>query len=181
MILTAASRRFVPALMFAVFVVASGCSQDSPAPHSTGGDHPSTHVEDSGHDHASTGPHDGQIIELGNEVYHGELVHDEKAGTVTIYLLDGSAKNAVSIEAAEVTINLKHAGKGKQFKLPAQPQEADPAGKSSRFASDDKELSEELDEEGATARLVVEIEGKSYTGKLEHDHDHEHGGHDHKH
>lgn len=161
----------------ALFLSATGCSNEVPAttqsdtakPKETKGHE---HSHGGGHAHASTGPHDGQIIELGDESYHAELVHDESAGIVTIYLLDGAAKNAVAIEATELTINVKQSGKGKQFRLAAAAQEGDAAGKSSRFSSDDKELNEALDQEGATARLVVEIEGKSYTGRLEHEHKH---------
>jgi len=133
------------------------------------------------HAHASTGPHGGPIIELGKEDYHAELVHDEGAGTVTVYLLDHEAKGAVAIDAKEVRINLKHDGKGEQFKLAASPQEGDEADKSSRFVSEDKHLGEDLDHEAAEARLVVEIDGKSYTGKIahQHDHDREEGGHKH--
>ena len=126
------------------------------------------------HDHPSEGPHHGSLIELGNEEYHAELVHDEANGTVTIYLLDSGAKGAVAIEATDVAINLKQDGKPAQFKLPAEPDAADTAGKSSRFASKDAELAKALDAEGAEPRLVVKIDGKSYTGKLAHDHDHDH-------
>ena len=74
-------------------------------------------------------------------------------------------------------VNLKHDGKGEQFKLTASPDKDDPAGKSSRFVSDDAELSEDLDATGAEARLVVMIDGKSYSGNLQHDH----AGHSHGH
>lgn len=143
------------------------------------------HSKDDGHDHAAEGhaehgPHEGSLIELGNEEYHAELVHDEAAGKVTIYVLDSAAKKAVPIEATELVINLKHDGKGEQFKLAAAPQEGDGEGKSSRFVSDEKELAEDLDAKGVQARLVIEIAGKSFTGEIKHDHDD--GDHkDHKH
>lgn len=164
----------------------AGCGEatpPTPAPakpvvHSEGDGHDHKHAEGEGH--ASHGPHDGHLIELGNEEYHAELVHDEAAGKVTIYVLDSGAKKAVPIEATELTINLKHDGKGEQFKLAAAPQEGDGEGKSSRFVSDDKELAEDLDHEGTQARLVIEIAGKSFTGEIKHDHDEEHGK-DHKH
>ncbi|WP_110766472.1 hypothetical protein [Planctopirus hydrillae] len=127
-----------------------------------------------GHDHPEEGPHHGQLVELGNEEYHAEVVHDDEAGTVTIYLLDGSAKNSVPIEAADVIMNLSLAGKAEQFKLPATPDTNDPAGKSSKFVSQDKVLCEKLDVHGVSARLVVMVDGKSYSGKLAHSHDHEH-------
>lgn len=128
-------------------------------------------------DHPSEGPHHGSLIELGNEEYHAELVHDDASGTVTIYLLDSSAKVAVTVDAKNLQINLSHEGKAEQFNLDASPETGDPAGKASRFISSDTELAEELDHEGAQAQLVVSIAGKQYRGAIEHDDDHE--GHDH--
>jgi hypothetical protein len=134
--------------------------------------------EHGAHDHPSEGPHHGNLVELGNEEYHAEVVHGD-AGAVSIYILDGSARNAVPIEAAEVVINLTHDGKPEQFKLAASPEAGEAAGKSSKFSITDQELAKRLDEEGAAAKLVVSISGKQYTGKIEHHHDHAHG-HDHK-
>ena len=130
------------------------------------------------HEHPSEGPHHGALVELGNEEYHAELVHDENKGTVIVYILDGSAKNAVPVETQEVTINLKHDGRGEQFKLAAAPMEGDPEGKSSRFVSNDAELGEDLHAEDAEARLVVRIGEKSYSGEVSHEHSHDH---DHRH
>lgn len=121
------------------------------------------------HAHAEEGPHQGALVELGNEDYHAEVVHGDQ-GEVTIYILDREAKNPVPIDAAEVVINLSHDGKAEQFKLPALAEDGDPAGKSSRFQLKDEELSEDLDADGTAAKLVVSIEGKSYSGKIEHYH-----------
>ncbi len=60
---------------------------------------------------------------------------------------------------------------------------ADPEGKSSRFSLKDVELSEDLDSHDAVAKLVVMIEGKSYSGRISHDHDADHSqedGHTHQ-
>jgi hypothetical protein len=123
------------------------------------------------HDHAHEGPHHGHLIEL-DEEYHAELVHDEKAGSVTIYILDKEAKAAVAIEAKELTVTLKHDGQEETFKLAASPQEGDGEGKSSRFVSDDKHLSDDLDAKGAEPKLIVEINGKPYTADMTHEHHH---------
>lgn len=131
------------------------------------------------HAHPTEGPHDGALIELGAEEYHGELVHDEEGGTVTIYILDSTAKKTVAIDGPHVTINIRHDGQGKQFRLVASSDSDDPAGKSSRFVSDEKELGDDLHLDDVDAALVVEIAGKSYRGKIVHDHDH--AGHDHAH
>lgn len=139
------------------------------------------HDDHEGHDHAaggehahpSEGPHHGDLVELGNEAFHAEVVHGAE-GEVTIYILDSGATKAVPIDATELTINASHAGQAEQFKLAANPDTGDPAGKSSRFSAKDAELAKHLDEEGASAKLVLMIEGTQYTGAIEHDHDHAH-------
>ena len=134
------------------------------------------------HEHPTEGPHHGGLIELGNEEYHAELVHDEEAGSITVYILDGAAKVAVPIPATELTVNLSHDGKAEQFSLTANPEANDPTGQSSRFTSSDAELAEELDHEGVEAQLVVLINGRQLRGKISHDHVHEghyHEEHDH--
>ncbi|MBA4016285.1 MAG: hypothetical protein C0483_03770 [Pirellula sp.] len=132
------------------------------------------------HAHPSEGPHGGHLIELGDEQYHVELIHDDKAGEVTFYILDSSAKKAVPIDAVELVVNLKHGGKAEQFKIAAKPESGETAGTSSRFFSADKELAGDLDAEGADAQLVVTISGKQFRGAIEHEHGKE-GDAEHKH
>ena len=129
-----------------------------------------THAE---HAHPSEGPHHGDLVELGNEEFHAEVVHGE-GGSVSVYILDSAAKVAVPIDATELTINITHGGNAEQFKLPADRDTADPDGKSSRFSLKNEELTKDLDSHDASARLVVMINGKSYTGKIAHDHDTDH-------
>lgn len=134
-----------------------------------------TMQDDHGHDHPSEGPHHGSLIELGKEAFHAELVHDEKNGSITIYVLDGAAKKSVPIKAESLLINTQHDGKGQQFTLTAAPESSDPKGQSSRFRTQDKKLGELLDKDDVTARLVLEIDGKSFNGEVpSHDHDHGH-------
>jgi hypothetical protein len=130
---------------------------------------------DHDHAHPSEGPHHGELIELGNEEYHAELVHED--GAVTIYILDRSARELVPIGAADITINLVHDGQPRQFTLSASPQEADVQGRASRFTSTDAGLAEALDHEGSDARLAVTIAGKAYNGRIVHSH----AGHAHDH
>ena len=145
--------------------VAARCNPNASgpaAPPATGGD---DHAE---HAHPTEGPHGGDLIDLVNEEYHAELVHDEQGGTVTVYILDAEAKAAVPIDATELTINLKHDGQAEQFKLAASPDTNDPQGKSSRIVSSDAELDEDLEHEGAEPQLVATVNGKQYRGKIEH-------------
>ena len=133
------------------------------------------------HAHPSEGPHHGDLVELGNEEYHAEVVHGE-GGSVSVYILDSAAKLAVPIDAAELTINITHDGNAEQFKLPADRDASDPDGKSSRFTLKDEELSADLDSHDVAARLAVTIEGKAFSGRIVHDHEGEHAHDDgHKH
>jgi hypothetical protein len=132
------------------------------------------------HHHPSRGPHGGDLIELGDEEYHAEFVHDDMTGSVSIYILDSSANKPVAIDAKDVTVNLLHDGQPEQYALAAEPQEGDEQDKASHFASKmNKALSHAIEEKGARARLQVTIGGKAYTGDIVHIHDH--GEHDHKH
>ena len=137
-----------------------------------------THDE---HAHPSEGPHHGDLVELGNEDFHAEVVHGA-GGSVSIYILDSAAKAAVPIDAKELTINITHDGNAEQFKLLADRDASDPEGKASHFSLKDEELAKDLDDHDAAAKLVVMIDGKSYSGKIEHDHDADHKHDDgHKH
>ncbi|MBI1246736.1 hypothetical protein GC197_02685 [bacterium] len=156
----------------------SGCNSAAPA----GGDE-HAHSEDDGHDHGdehahpTEGPHHGALIELGNEEYHGELVHNEETGKVTVYLLDSAGKTPVAIASPDITINLKHGGEASQFKLAAVGASD---GKASEFSSDEPAMAEALDAEGAEGQLVVTINDKQFRGSIAHDHDHDDAhGHDH--
>jgi len=163
-------------VLFAVSIALTGCGSQTEAPSDSHEGH-----DDHAHAHPSEGPHHGSLIELGNEEYHAELVHDEATNSVTIYVLDSSAKKSVPIDATELLVNLSHDGEAEQFSLSADPDEGDPAGKSSRFVSTDTELAEDLDHEGAEAVLVLTIEGKQYRGEIHHDHDDEDHDDDHDH
>ena len=67
-------------LSFALIaMIVSGCSNDNSTGPETAGP-PNTmdsHDDHAGHAHPSEGPHHGDLIELGNEEYHAEILHDE--------------------------------------------------------------------------------------------------------
>ncbi len=124
------------------------------------------------HAHPAHGPHGGDLIELGKEEYHLELVHDEKAGVVAFFLLDSSAKKILAIPAKEIYVNVKAAGKGIQYKIAPSPQANDPKDNFSCYATKDKQLIDTLDKHGIEANVMLNIGGKQYVGKVEHHHDH---------
>ena len=165
-------------LLIALFLVGpSGCDdgvvKNTPT---AGGDTHAGHDHDA-HAHPTEGPHHGDLVELGDEEYHGEVVHDEDAGTVTIYVLDSSATKQFAIKATEIKINVSVGPEPMQFSLAASPDDSDAEGRSSRFVSSDAELIQLLDTKSITPMLALRIEGKSYRGRITHNHDHE--GHDH--
>ena len=165
----------------------AGCSESGSDPSSATGGSPvvTEGLPDAGehdeHAHLNEGPHHGDLVELGNEDFHAEVVHGE-GGSVSVYILDSAAKAAVPIDAMELTINITHDGHAEQFKLLADRDASDPEGKASHFSLKDEELAKDLDDHDAAAKLVVMIDGKSYSGKIEHDHDADHTHDDgHKH
>lgn len=152
---------------------AVGCTgQPAGAPSADNSSTPAAMADAHAHDHPSEGPHKGSLVELGNHEYHIEVTHD--AASVTLYVLDDHAEKVVPIDASELTINLMQAGTPKQFKLPANPDPADPAGKSSRYTLADADLAAHLDDHDAAPSVSLTIDGTPYTGEIAHDHDHDH-------
>lgn len=138
---------------------------------------PKATVDDHGHDHEHAhGPHDGHIIELGEEEYHAELVYVPADAKVTIYTYGPDLDKPAAIDATEITLNLMIEGKAEQFALPAQKQEGDEEGKASKFelAGNETIKSKIKSEEDLHGKINVSIGGKSYVGEISHDHDHDH-------
>jgi len=168
---------FVAALLCAILLCGCGqvASEQQPAP--------TTNATEQGtHSHPEHGPHDGDLIELGDEEWHAELVHTKE--TVTVYILDSAATSTVAIDAASVRINLKHDDKPQQFELLADPLESDAEGTSSRFFIEKaSSLVHALDHDDAEAKLAVMIRGRQYVGEIGHAHDepHNHGPDDEPH
>ncbi len=129
------------------------------------------------HQHAAHGPHHGELLEIGKEEYHAEIVVDETKKYLTLYLLDSHAKSYVAIDAPFVGVNLKLAGKPAQLKLKPVPQEFDKPGFASRFGLESSPLLDAFHGGHADAKLALKIGGKAYSVKLEHQHDH--AGHTH--
>ncbi len=141
------------------------------------------HADHDEHEHPTEGPHGGHLIELGNEEYHAELLHDESSHTVTIHLLDKTGKEPVAIAQTEIALQLFQDGQYVKYTLKAVAGPGNPSGTAAQFQLVDATLCDALcNEEGLRGRLQVTIDGKPYTGTIEHsghaDHDHE--GHDHE-
>jgi hypothetical protein len=72
-----------------------GCSKDVHSPH------PATSA---GHHH--TAPHGGTLVALGDEFAHLEFVLDPTDGTLTAYVLDGEAENAVRLSGQPLDLSI---------------------------------------------------------------------------
>lgn len=113
------------------------------------------------HDHPEKGPHDGALAEWGDEEYHAEFTVDHAQKKATVYILDGSARNAVPIAAETITLTLTDATPPVQVTLKADPQKDDPKGQSSRFSGTHALLGEEREFKG---EISGQIGGKPYAG-----------------
>ncbi|HXY36691.1 MAG TPA: hypothetical protein VEI07_20820 [Planctomycetaceae bacterium] len=132
-----------------------------------------TRVKDQPHEH-ETGPHNGHLVELGEEEYHGEVVFDPKTAKITIYVLDSTAKKPTPIDAKEIKLELTIGGQPKPLTAKAVADAGDSANKSSRFeVTDNPEIKANIkDEEDLKGSVTVPIGTKTYTGKIVHEHGH---------
>jgi len=155
--------RRTPMLGLAVFVLFSaGCQQPPGAAKK-----PAAHV----HEHPDAGPHGGALAEWGDERYHAEFTVDHGKKQATVYILDGSAKRAAPIDAETITLSLANVQPPVQVTLKADPQQADPKGKSSRFTGTHEQLGKEMEFKGELSGTVA---GKPYAGTFEEkEHSHE--------
>jgi hypothetical protein len=116
------------------------------------------------HDHPETGPHQGLLIELGDDEFHGEFVVDHGKKQATVYILDEKVKNPVGANALGAKLIITNVTPPLQLELKPEPQEGDSKGESSRFVATDDKLGVEMEFKG---EIIVEIKGKSYTGPFE--------------
>lgn len=119
------------------------------------------HDHDDGHDHehAATGPHGGEILEIGGGAYHLEILHDHDGGKMTVWVLDGALKETLSVPAP--TVNLVTAAGPVQFRLEAAADAKEGAATSWKGAHDG------LKADPWNGRIVIEIGGKQYQSPLE--------------
>lgn len=106
------------------------------------------------HEHGGKGPHGGAIVEVGDkEDHHVELVHDDKAGKITVYFLLADQKTAFNVKEAP-KLNLKTKAGNKQLEL---------KGADSKW-----EVTDDVLKEGPNGRMSVVLpDGKKYNVKLE--------------
>lgn len=109
--------------------------------------------------HAHEGPHGGHLLEVGDHVAHLEVMHDEAAGKMTIYVLGSDAKSALT-DAKAPQVKLSTDSGPKVLSTTAV------SGAAGAFAVTDPALKAH----GPEGRISIEIGGKTYNPALEHDH-----------
>lgn len=109
------------------------------------------------HGHGGKGPNGGALVEVGDaEDHHVELVHDDKAGKLTVYCVLADFKTPYTPKES-LKLNLKTKDGNKQIEM---------KGKDSKWEATDDVLKEE-----PSGRIVVVLpDGKKYNVKLEDDH-----------
>ena len=156
----------------------TGCAPpDNPNTNSNSDSH--NHAHDHGDDH-DEGPHQGHLIELGDEEYHAEWVHEDESGKITVYILAGDAKTDLAIIAQQITITTVVKEKDpKDYSLAAVNATTGDSPTAFCFEIVDKQLLIALKmSQGVQSSIAVEIKGKKYSGQIEH---HDHSGHHHAH
>ncbi|MEO1995469.1 MAG: hypothetical protein ABGZ17_09360 [Planctomycetaceae bacterium] len=146
-------------------------------PHDDGGhDH-------GGHEHGPHGPHDGHVIEVGDDEYHAEVTFDKDARRISVYFYGHNLNEKQAIAQSELTLDIEDEDSGEETEivLAAAPEEGETEGKASRFEVAGDKVPEGIDDiEKIHGHIHVTIAGKEYTVDINHDHDHDHEGHDHE-
>ena len=145
-------------------------------------------ADDGAHQHSHEhhdAPHQGELVALGDHLYHAEITWDEKNKTITVYVLDGEAAKAVPIAAKQLVLTIGKDDDAKQHPLAAQPQDGDGKDKASRFQTTDKKLFDSFhDNKHTTGHIQLPIGEDTFPLSVthdDHDHDHDHDHDDHKH
>ena len=110
------------------------------------------------------GPHDGIVVEWGDEEYHPEIVVDKKAGTVTVFVYgnhnDLHKKKLKAIDSKSLTMVLKTTP-ATTIKLEPSPEKDDPKGSSTKFVAKNEVFTKEVKLEGT---ISGKVGTKPYSG-----------------
>ena len=174
-------RSFELALTAAFALVLGGCTDSNSEFTEVSHDESEVgHEDHSDHGHGAHGPNGGEIVEVGNEEFHAEVVVDEATHRIDVFVLGSDAKTAKPIDATEISLSFKHGDEVEDFKLAAAALDGESEGQSSKFTLTSEELFEELHEHSEGATLSFSAGGESLSGTVTHSHDHgdEHGHQD---
>ena len=130
-------------------------------------------------EHVHTAPHGGHLIPLGDHEYNIEMVFTAESRELHAYVLGGHAEKVVQLDLESFDFDQETDEGELEITLTANPQEGDEDGKASRYTAKGEAIPEGIkDIEDLHGHVHIEIDGKQYTGDLEHDHGEEGHGHD---
>lgn len=163
-------RSFV--LLFALVVLAAGCTSDSkpetPAP-GAGAD-----VHDHHHHHEELGPNGGHLLALADSGYQAEWTHDDEKADITVVILDADKQPAAVAYSVKFETTV---GETKnEYNLTAESPDGD--GLASKFTLNSGELltavkMAEQSAEAALASLEATLQNGTFRASVEvHDHAH---------
>jgi hypothetical protein len=120
--------------------------------------------EGKGGKHEHHAPHQGTLVEFGEEFAHLELVLDTATGLLTGYMLDGEAEKPVRLLQTEIRIDVqaKAGGFGVQLKATGSSLTGEKPGDTSQFEGQADGL-KGLKEFDATVAKVT-VKGKDFAG-----------------
>ncbi|MFN0058758.1 MAG: hypothetical protein ACKVX7_09915 [Planctomycetota bacterium] len=119
------------------------------------------HEHDGAHVHVA--PHGGTLVPLGEEFANLELVLDSTRGTLTAFVLDGHAENALRVKQAELVLEVVLAeSKAFEMRLPAVESalSGEKKGDSSQFQIVDARLAGVSQLRGQV--LSLEVRGRPF-------------------
>jgi len=159
-----------------VCLAAMACTPPGPPPSAGGGsdEHAHDHGHAHGHAHDDAGPSGGHVVELGDEQYHIEWLHDDNAGLVTMFVLDADAAHEFPITADAIRVEIATDQGSQEFLLePVDRAE----GLAAKFETNSPPLIEALKAagNGVEATVSVQIGDETFSQKLEHAHGDAHG------
>jgi len=141
------------------------------------------HSEAAASEHHHTAPHGGHLIPLGDHEYNIELVFSAEPRELHAYVLGGHATKKVGLDLEAFDFDQEDdQGNEVEISLTANPQEGDAEGLASRYTARGDAIPASINDlEDLSGHVHIEIDGKEYTGDLEHGHDdhgHDEHGHD---
>jgi hypothetical protein len=146
-------------LLAVLTILVPGCG-DKPAAKAPSGDAGKAAAHE--HDH---GPNGGEILELGEEEGHLEMIHDHIGGNVTVHVFGKDLKTPVAVTAPTIVVQTKDGMK--EFSL--TPLGDAPGGKSTSWKGGHAGLAVDP----WVGRIRVTIGGKEFQSPLENP-DHKH-------
>ena len=115
------------------------------------------------HSHEHAAPHGGTLVVLGEEMFHLELVHDPRAGRLTLYVLDGHLETFIRlpVPGIETSITLGTTNRSLVLTAVAQSATGESVGDSSQFAGAADWLKAVAELDGVITR--IDVRGRQFS------------------